>query len=78
MTIVNETGQEVMYWINCAAVGPNCGDIPVNGVVKLPQYDNQKNVSIGFTPAGNAPAFTINVPGDKYHGEQFEMLLVAE
>ncbi len=29
MTLVNETHQEVSYWINCDAVEPNCGDIPV-------------------------------------------------
>ena len=77
MTLVNETGQAVAYWITCEAIGPNCGDIPVNGIVDLPQYDDQTNVSVGFKPGGGAPSFSIDIAADKYHGEQVEMLLTA-
>lgn len=77
MTLVNETQQEVSYWISCDAVGANCGDIPVNGLVELDQYDNQTNVYVGFRPSGGVDPFTINVPGDKHTGEQVEMALVA-
>ena len=78
MTLVNETQQEVSYWISCDAVGANCGDIPVDGLVDLPAYDNQTNVYVGFRPSGGVDPFTMNVLGDKFKGEQIEMALIAE
>jgi hypothetical protein len=78
MILVNETHQDVSYWINCDAVGPNCGDIPVDGIVKLPEYDNQTNVMVSFKPGNNAPQFSIEVKPDGHQGEQVEMALVVE
>ena len=77
MILVNETQQDVSYWINCDAVGPNCGDIPVDGLVKLPAYDNQINVLVSFKPGGGALAFSIDVDTTKT-GQQVEMALLAE
>jgi hypothetical protein len=77
MTLVNETGQDVSYWIDCDAVGPNCGDIPVDGAVSLPEYDNQISVLVSFKPGGGALAFSINVDSTKT-GQQVEMALLAE
>jgi hypothetical protein len=77
MTLVNETGQDVEYWINCDAVGPNCGDIAVDGLVDLPEYDNQLSVLVSFKPGGGALAFSINVPTTETD-QQVSMVLVAE
>ena len=77
MKLVNETGQDVSYWINCDAVGPNSGDIPVEGLANLPEYDNQINVLVSFKPGGGALAFSIDVDTTKT-GQQVEMALLAE
>ena len=77
MKLVNETAQDVSYWINCDAVGINCGDIPVDGVADLPAYDNQINVLVSFKPGGGALGFSINVDTTKT-GQQVEMALLAE
>ena len=77
MILVNETQQDVSYWINCEAIGPNCGDIPVNGIAQLDEYDNQTNVTVGFRPVGGEGGFNIKVPADKYKGEQVEMACIA-
>ena len=50
MTLVNETGQGVSYWITCASGETNCGDIDVDGYADLPAYDNQQNVVVSFLP----------------------------
>lgn len=78
MTLVNETQQDVSYWINCDAVGPNCGDIPADGMVELPDYDNQINVLVSFKPGGDAQSFAIQVDSDGHAGEQVEFALIAE
>jgi len=78
MDLVNETQQDVSYWINCDAVGPNCGDIPVDGLVSLPEYDNQIGVLVSFKPADGTPAFSLTVTTDGHEGEQIEMALVTE
>ena len=75
MNLVNETHQAVSYWISCEAIGPNCGDIPVNGIVKLDQYDNQTNVYVGFKPGGGVPTFSIDVKPDGHPGEQVELFV---
>jgi hypothetical protein len=75
MTLVNETGQEVNYWISSASMG-DCGSIAVDGIVDLPAYDNQQNVSVEFLPlSGNN--FDINC-GSTGTGQQVELALVAE
>lgn len=78
MILANETQQDVSYWIDCDAVGPNCGDIPVDGIVELPEYDNQINVLVSFKPGADAPAFTIQVTPDGHEGEQVELALLVE
>lgn len=78
MILVNETHQDVSYWISCDAVGPNCGDIPVDGTVTLDQYDNQTNVYVGFKPGAGAETFTLEVTTDGHAGEQVELAVVAE
>jgi len=75
MTLVNETHQDLMYWIQCDAVGPNCGDLPVNGLVDLPQYDNQTNVFVSFKPTGDAQVLSIQVKSDGHAGEEVQMVL---
>ena len=78
MILVNETQQDVSYWINCDAVGPNCGDIPVNGIVDLKEYDNQIAVLVSFKPADGSPSFRMTVTTDGHDGEQIEVALVTE
>jgi hypothetical protein len=78
MTLVNETQQDVSYWIKCDAVGPNCGDIPVNGLVELSEYDNQTNVFVSFKPCGGAKVLSIQIKSDGHAGEQVEMALVQQ
>jgi hypothetical protein len=78
MDLVNETQQDVSYWISCDAVGPNCGDIPVNGIVELKEYDNQIGVLVSFKPADGSREFSMTVTTDGHDGEQIEMALVAE
>lgn len=76
MTLVNETGQGVSYWITCASGETNCGDIDVDGIADLPDYDNQQNVVVSFLPpSGNS--FSINC-GTTGTGQQVEMALKAE
>jgi len=50
MTLVNETGQGLTYWITCASGETNCGSIDVDGIADLPAYDNQQNVAVSFLP----------------------------
>ena len=77
MTLANETGQEVSYWITCDGGGPDCGDISVDGIAEWPSYDNQTNVNVGFKPAGGATQFSIQV-GNTGTGQQIEIALLAE
>ena len=76
MTLVNETQQDVFYTIST----PNsvdCGTIPVNGVADWPGYDNQTDVSVEFSPAGQSKVFTIKID-DTHTDEQVEMAVIAE
>jgi len=76
MTLVNETNQSVEYWITCDGGGPDCGTIEVDGVVELPNYDNQTDVRVSFKPYGT-DAFSIEIAntGDD---QQVELAVVAE
>jgi hypothetical protein len=76
MTLVNETGQGVYYWITCANGSVDCGNIDVDGIADLPGYDNQQNVVVSFTPL-SGPDFVINCDTTDT-GEQVEMRLAAE
>jgi hypothetical protein len=75
MTLVNETGQEVTYWISCASA-TDCGSIEVDGLVDLPQYDNQQNVNVQFLPvSGESLSIDCGTTGTD---QQVEIALKAE
>ena len=76
MTLVNETGTAVYYWISTSSMG-DCGEIDVDGIADLPGYDNQQNVTVSFLPNNGQPNFDINC-GTTQTGEQVEIALVAE
>lgn len=76
MILVNETRQKVTYWISAAGGSPECGNIDVDGVADLPQFDHQTNVYVGFKPAGGDPAFVVTCAATGV-GEQVEMVLVT-
>lgn len=77
MTLANETGVAVNYWITCAAGDADCGNIDVDGIANLPFYDNQQNVVVSFLPADGTANFSVNWPSTAT-GEQAEMALKAE
>ncbi len=77
MRLVNETGQPVAYWIQSVQGGANCGEIPVDGFVDHPDYDNQTDVYVGFNTTGGQESFSILCP-ETGQDEQVEMALVAE
>jgi hypothetical protein len=76
MTLVNETGQPVDYWIQTGSHS-DCGSLAVDGLIDLPKYDNQKNVYVGFNTSGSQQPFTI-VCDNTGTGQQVEMALVVE
>ena len=77
MTLVNETGQKVQYWIS-AANEADCGTIDVDGFVDLPKWDNQVGVSVGFDTDGTKQTeFTIECDNTGID-QQVEMLLWFE
>jgi hypothetical protein len=76
MTLVNETGQPVDYWIQTGNQA-DCGSLAVDGLIDLPNYDNQKNVYVGFNTQGTEVPFSI-VCGNSGTGQQVEMALVVE
>jgi hypothetical protein len=76
MTLVNETGTAVYYWISASNMG-DCGEIDVDGIADLPGYDNQQNVTVSFLPNNGQSYFEV-VCGTTKTGEQVEMALVAE
>lgn len=76
MKLVNETGQQVFYWIQSPSGGAACGQIDVNGLVDHPEFDNQTDVYVGFKPAGTQQAFSITC-ANTGAGEQVEMALIA-
>ncbi len=77
MTLVNETGVGVFYWITCDSGSVDCGNIDVDGLADLPYYDNQSNVVVSFLPGDGTANFSVNWPSTKT-GEQAELALVAE
>jgi hypothetical protein len=76
MQLVNETGQPVAYWIQ-AGNNVDCGNLDVDGLIDLPNYDNQKNVYVGFNTQGTEVPFSI-VCNNTGTGQQVEMALVVE
>lgn len=76
MKLVNETGTAVYYWISSSGQA-DCGQIDVDGLVDLPAYDNQQNVTVSFLPADGNSYFSTTWDATQT-GEQTEMALVAE
>ena len=76
MTLVNETRQQVYYWIQTAS-SADCGAIDVDGIADLPAYDNQTDVYVGFNTVGSQDSFQITC-ANTGKGEQVEMALVVE
>jgi hypothetical protein len=77
MTLANETGQKVQYWIS-APNRADCGSIDVDGLVDLPSWDNVVGVSVGFDTDGtNETQFTIDCTNTGID-QQVEMTLVFE
>ncbi len=75
MKLVNETGQQVSYFISGGG-GTDCGTIDIAGLVDLPGYDNQTNVVVEFLPVKNT-WFNVTIPKTQT-GNQVEMTLVVE
>ena len=75
MQLVNESGQQVYYWISTSSSG-DCGEIDVDGIADLPSYDNQTNVTVSFNTLGQG-GFSINCDTTGT-GEQVEMALVVD
>jgi hypothetical protein len=76
MTLVNETGQPVNYWIQSGNQA-DCGSLAVDGLIDLPAFDNQKNVNVSFNTQGTEVPFTIVCDSTKT-GQQVEMALVVD
>jgi hypothetical protein len=77
MTLVNETGQKVQYWIS-APNQADCGSIDVDGYVDLPGWDNTAGVSVGFDTDGTKETeFTIDCTNTGID-QQVEMTLLFE
>lgn len=76
MILVNETRQQVDYWITADGGSPNCGSIDVDGIADLPQYDHQTNVYVGFKPSLPKQSFQITC-AHTGTGEQVEIALIA-
>ena len=76
MQLVNETDTVVQYSITSSGTG-DCGQIPVDGMVDLPGYDNQQNVTVSFLPYSGEAWFSIDV-GTTTTGEQVEMAVKYE
>ena len=76
MQLVNETGQQVAYWIQ-SGTDSECGTIDIGGLADLPHFDNQKNVYVGFNTPGGTSGFSI-VCDNTGTGQQVEMALAAE
>jgi hypothetical protein len=76
MRLVNETGQQVAYWIQNQIQGVNSGEIAIDGYVDLPDFDNQSNVYVSFNGTGGSE-FAITCT-DTGTDQQVEMALIAE
>jgi len=74
MKLVNETNVAVSYWITSQGAG-DCGTIAVNGMVDLPFYDSQQNVTVEFIPVGSVG---LSTTWDNTHtDQQTQLTLVA-
>ncbi|HWW76152.1 MAG TPA: hypothetical protein VNZ44_12180 [Pyrinomonadaceae bacterium] len=76
MTLVNETGVPVTYWVGSADGLTGTGQLDVDGIVELSDFDNRQTVEVKFWPAeGNG--FT-TIWASTQTDEQTEMALVAD
>ena len=76
MTLVNETGQKVAYWIQNDVQGVLSGEIAIDGYVECPDFDNQNNVYVSFNGTGGSQLeITCTNTGTD---QQVEMALVVE
>ena len=76
MTLVNESGQPVSYNIKFGNTS-DCGNLDIDGLIDLPGYDNQQNVTVSFSAQGGQMPFTM-VCGNTGTGQQVEMALIVE
>lgn len=76
MMLVNETNVAVNYWITSEGAG-DCGTIPVNGMIDLPYYDKQQNVTVEFLPVGSSGTFWTTWDTTQT-GQQTELALVVK
>jgi hypothetical protein len=76
MKLVNETNVAVSYWITAPGMG-DCGTIAVHGLVDLPGYDHQKNVTVEFLPVGNKYGTFSTTWDATQTGQQTGLTLVA-
>ena len=76
MTLVNETGQKVAYWVQNQIQGVESGEIDIDGYVELPDFDNQENVYVSFNATGGSE-LAMNCT-DTGTGQEVEICLVAE
>ena len=77
MKLVNQTNVAVNYWITSQGAG-DCGTIPVNGLVDLPYYDTQQNVTVEFIPTGNNYGVFATTWDTTQTGQQTELALVVK
>jgi hypothetical protein len=75
MKLVNETNVAVSYFITSQG-SADCGTIAVNGMVDLPFYDSQQNVTVEFLPVGGAVGFSTTWDATQTD-QQTELTLVA-
>jgi hypothetical protein len=77
MKLVNQTNVAVSYWITSQDAG-DCGTIPVNGLVDLPYYDTQQNVTVEFIPVENKQGTFSTTWDTTKTGQQTELALVVQ
>jgi hypothetical protein len=76
MTLANETNQQVDYWIQTGNQA-DCGTLDIDGTIDLPQYDNQKDVYVGFNATGTQQPFVV-VCDNTGTGQQVQMVLEVD
>ena len=77
MKLVNQTQQPVFYSISSPTGGQQVGEIEADRSVDHPEFDNQKDVYVAFTPVPGTPAFSI-ICDETKTGEEVQMALMVE
>ena len=75
MQLINETGQALYYSISSPGSG-DCGQLAVDGMADWPDYDNQTNVQVSFSPVSGS-WINVTIP-QTTTGQQVEIALLAE